>query len=79
MPELWLFFSSCGHPFGVLNADYRSATERRAWSEFYGTEKERRVAEDRGVTCRGVNWETYRAEWAPFLRDGCTCATTGEF
>lgn len=73
MPDLWLFFHACGHPFGVHTADGRSETERQAWNRFYDTERERRVAESRGVTCRGVDWATYRADWLKFLHDGCGC------
>jgi hypothetical protein len=71
----WLFFHACGHPFGLLNADMRSTTERRAWNYFYDTEKDRRAAEDRGVTCKLVDPATYRAQYYEAMRDGCTCGT----
>ncbi len=77
MPDIWLFFAACGHPFGLLDADSRSQTERQAWNQFYDTEKERRAAEGRGVTCRGVNRATYKAEYLKWMLSGCTCGTAG--
>lgn len=73
MADDWVFFHACGHPFGVMIADAHSTTERRAWDQFYWTEKDRRAAEDCGVTCRRVDHDTYVAEWSRFLRDGCDC------
>lgn len=73
MPDSWLFFNACGHPFGLHVATPTVQTERQAWNAFYDTEKQRCAAEDRGVTCRRVDHETYRAQWAQLLRDGCDC------
>lgn len=73
MSGYWLFFHACGHPFGLHNAGPDVATERRAWNVFYDTEKQRRAAEERGVTCRLVDRATYRAEYYPQMLAGCTC------
>lgn len=71
--DSWLFFRACGHPFGLHTATADVQTERQAWNAFYWTEKDRRAAEDRGVTCRRVDHETYREKYYQFLRDGCDC------
>jgi hypothetical protein len=73
MSDNWLFFNACGHPFGLHVATPTVQTERQAWNAFYWTEKERRAAEDRGVTCRRVDHDTYREQWAQLMRDGCDC------
>lgn len=78
MFDSWLFFKACGHPFGLHVATPMVQTERQAWNAFYDTEKQRRAAEDRGVTCRRVDRETYRAQWAQLMRDGCDCGPTSE-
>jgi len=73
MSDSWLFFRACGHPFGLHTATADVQTERQAWNAFYWTEKDRRDAESRGVTCRRVDHETYRERYYQFLRDGCDC------
>lgn len=78
MNDSWLFFNACGHPFGLHVATPTVQTERQAWNAFYWTERERRAAEDRGVTCRRVDYETYREEWAQLMRDGCDCKPAPE-
>lgn len=74
--DYWLFFLADGCPFGLLNAGPRSQTERQAWSEFYETERERRAAEGRGVTCLGVDRAEYRAKYYERMKTGCTHQTT---
>lgn len=78
MNDSWLFFNVCGHPFGLHVATPTVQTERQAWNAFYDTEKERRAAEDRGVTCRRMDHETYREQWAQLMRDGCACEPAPE-
>jgi|SRR6185312_9859186 len=78
MNDSWLFFNACGHPFGLHVATPTVQTERQAWNAFYDTEKERRGAEDRGVTCRRVDHDTYREQYYQLMRDGCDCRPAPE-
>lgn len=72
MPDYWLFFLADGCPFGLINAGLNVETERQAWQAFYDTERERRAAEARGVTCLGVDRAEYRAKYYERMRTGCT-------
>lgn len=74
----WVFFESCGCPFGVLDGT-EAATVSEAWTEFFDDPTARSYARDRGVVAERMTHARYEADVYPKMLGDYSCphATAG--